>query len=80
MSETKTTTTKATEVKTTKRFEVIAASQTTDHSKMADAIKTVDQLKQNKENNIKLLDTKANTTISWTRRPNTASYIVKSED
>lgn len=76
MSTETTTTTKATQTKPVKRFVVSTATDSTDHSKMSDAIKKVDQLKQKKENNIKLLDTKTDTKISYTRRPNTASYIV----
>lgn len=77
---TETTTTKTTQTKPTKRFVVSTPTDSTDYSKMSDAIKKVDQLKQKKEDNIKLLDTKSDTKISYTRRTNTSSYIVTSAD
>ena len=80
MSTETTTTTKAIQTKPIKRFVVSTATDSTDYSKMSDAVKKVDQLKQKKEDNIKLLDTKSDTKISYTRRPNTASYIVTSGD
>lgn len=80
MSTETTTTNKAADTKPTKRFVVSTATDSTDYSKMSDAVKKVDQLKQKKEDNIKLLDTKSDTKISYTRRPNTSSYIVTSAD
>ncbi len=79
-TETTASTTKTAETKPTKRFVVSTATDSTDYSKMSDAIKKVDQLKQKKVDNIKLLDTKSDTKISYTRRPNTSSYIVTSAD
>lgn len=64
-----------------KRYLVTAGKDTFDFSKKADAIKKVDALKAEKVNIIKLTDTKgAEKPYVYTRRINSKSYIVKSED
>lgn len=69
------------EKNTTKRYQVTAGKDTFDFSKKADAIKKVDALKAEKVNIIKLIDTKgAEKPYVYTRRINSKSYIVKSED
>lgn len=66
---------------TTKRYQVTVGKDTFDFSKKADAIKKVDALKAEKVNIIKLIDTKGEEkTYVYTRRINSKSYIVKSED
>lgn len=66
---------------TTKRYQVTAGKDTFDFSKKADAIKKVDALKAEKVNIIKLIDTKGeDKPYVYTRRINSKSYIVKSED
>ncbi|MDA0175895.1 hypothetical protein OOZ35_14175 [Mesoflavibacter profundi] len=70
-----------TEKTTTKGYQVKAGKDTFDFSKKADAIKKVDALKAEKVNIIKLIDTKGEEkTYVYTRRINSKSYIVKSED
>ena len=81
MSKTNTATAKKTEQPTTNRYQVKAGKDTFDFSKKADAIKKVDALKAEKVNIIKLIDTKGvEKPYVYTRRINSKSYIVKSED